>query len=59
MQLEIPDLFRPLGSLKKEDEIPLEKPDKKNLPKIDKGFPPYDSDKFLNHRFLQWTEIIH
>lgn len=47
MQLERPDLFRPLGSLKKEDEIPLEKPDKKNLPKIDKGFPPHASDKYL------------
>ncbi|BDG69661.1 hypothetical protein ENLAB_32250 [Enterococcus innesii] len=58
MQLERPDLFRPLGSLKKEDEIPLEKLDKKNLPKIGKGFPPYDTDKYLviHEKYIEYYQ---
>ncbi|QNG05335.1 hypothetical protein FQ488_06310 [Enterococcus hirae] len=47
MQLERPDLFRPSGSLKEGNVIPLEKPDKTNPPEIDNRFPPYDSDKYL------------
>lgn len=58
MQLEIPDLFRPSGTLIKEDEFPLEKPDNDNLPKIGKGFPPYDSDKYLviHEKYIEYYQ---
>ncbi len=47
MQLERPDLFRPSGSLKEGNVIPLEKTDNENLPEIHNGFPPYDSNNYI------------
>lgn len=58
MQLERPDLFRPSGSIKNGNVIPLEKPNNDNLPKIGKGFPPYDSDKYLviHEKYIEYYQ---
>lgn len=58
MQLERPDLFRPSGTLKKEDEIPLEKPDNENLPEIDNRFPPHASDKYsvIHKKYIEYYQ---
>ncbi|AVK62763.1 hypothetical protein C5Z26_00790 [Lactobacillus sp. CBA3606] len=45
MQIEKPELFRPLGSL--EDGKALKKPLKDELPALDKGYPPFYSVKYL------------
>lgn len=59
MQLERPDLFRPSGSLKKGNVIPLEKPDKMNLPEIDNRFPPHTSDKYLviHKKYIEYYQL--
>ncbi|MET1106226.1 hypothetical protein ACM6P1_11950 [Enterococcus faecium] len=58
MQLERPDLFRPSGSLKKGNVIPLEKPDKINPPEIDNRFPPHASDKYsvIHKKYIEYYQ---
>lgn len=58
MQLERPDLFKPSGSLKKDNVIPLEKPDKMNPPEIDNRFPPHASDKYsvIHKKYIEYYQ---
>ncbi|HFN9951248.1 TPA: hypothetical protein ACHH7R_002753 [Enterococcus faecium] len=58
MQLERPDLFRPSGSLKKENNKPLKKPDNKNSSEIHNGFPPHASEKYLviHNKYIEYYQ---
>lgn len=58
LQIEYPEIFRPVGSLRKNNKLPLERPNKDNLQNVQNGFPPSSSKHYtiVHSKYIEYYE---